>query len=320
MLIRTLDGWEIPERLATPESVVLGRRGMLAGAGLIAGAAMLAPGRAQAEDAAAPAHPGAPIDATAKYPPLRPITAEKYSTTYNNYYEFSTDKDLWEDAQALPMHPWKVQFAGMVDTPRTMGLEDILRQVQLEDRVYRHRCVEAWSMVVPWTGFPLAKLVELAKPSSGAKYVVFQTLADRKTMPGLRQVWYPWPYTDGLTMQEAMTDLAFVVTGMYGKALPPQNGGPFRIHVPWKYGFKSVKSIVRVTFTDQRPDTFWEHLQSSEYGFWANVNPAVPHPRWSQATERVLGGDERIPTEIYNGYGAFVASMYADKTNEKLFM
>jgi sulfoxide reductase catalytic subunit YedY len=336
MLIRNRRGWELPERLASPEALVadrketgrkeVARRDLLVGAGSLVAARSIV-GAAAGLGAASLGEIGligraraAELSAADKYPPGRPITAEADSTTYNNYYEFSPDKDLWRAAQALPMHPWSISFAGMVEKPRTMAIEDLLKQVQLEDRVYRHRCVEAWSMVVPWTGFPMSRLVALAAPLSSAKYVVFETLADRKTMPGLRQVWYPWPYIDSVTMAEATNDLAFIPTGMYGKPLPPQNGGPIRIHLPWKYGFKSVKSIIKVTFTDQRPVGYWEKLQNTEYGFWANVNPAVPHPRWSQASERVLGSDERIPTEIYNGYGAFVAAMYADMPKERLFM
>jgi sulfoxide reductase catalytic subunit YedY len=315
MLIKIPRGWNLPERLVTPEHLVATRRQAL-GAGVIGGALLMsgAGRRAFAADA-----PAADAAAGGKYPPLRPTTPEKDATTYNNYYEFSTDKDLWESAQALKMSPWSISFDGLVDKPRTLGLEDLLKQVPLEDRIYRHRCVEAWSMVVPWTGFPMAKLIALAAPTSAAKYVVFQTVADKKTMPGLRQPWYPWPYTDGLTMAEATNDVAFIVTGMYGKPLPPQNGGPIRIHVPWKYGFKSVKSVIKVTFTDTQPVNFWQKLQSSEYGFWANVNPAVPHPRWSQATERVLGTGDRVPTMIYNGYGEWVADIYKDLTKERLF-
>ena len=307
MLIRTRRGWEIPESQITPEAVVLNRRAVLAGAGLLA-ASRLLPGTARAEGA------------TEKYPAGRPVTPEDVATRYNNFYEFSDDKDLWREAQTLPTTPWSISFEGMVEKPRTLSLEDLLKQVQMQDRVYRHRCVEAWSMTVPWTGFPMAQLVAVAGPTAGAKFVQFESLADKKTMPGLRQPWYPWPYADAVTMEEATNDLAFMVTGMYGKPLPKQDGAPIRIHLPWKYGFKSVKSVVKVTFTDKRPVGFWEKLQSSEYGFWANVNPEVPHPRWSQATERDLGTGKRIPTQIYNGYGAFVAQMYADKSGERLFM
>ena len=174
-------------------------------------------------------------------------------------------------------------------------------------------------MTVPWTGFPLASLVKLAEPLGSATYVKFTTLADTKTMPGLHKPWYPWPYVEGLTLQEAMNDLAFLSIGIYGKTLPPQNGAPIRLNVPWKYGFKSAKSIVKVEFTDKRPQNFWQLLQDSEYGFWANVNPAVPHPRWSQAEERLIGTDDVAPTQIWNGYGEHVAAMYADKQSERLF-
>ena len=174
-------------------------------------------------------------------------------------------------------------------------------------------------MTVPWTGFPLADFIKLAEPTADAKYVAFTSLADPKTMVGLSKSWYPWPFVDSITIEEANNELAFLTVGMYGKTAPPQNGAPIRLTTPWKYGFKQVKSIVRVEFVAKRPIGFWEKLQESEYGFWANVNPAVPHPRWSQAHERLLGSDEMVPTQIWNGYGEFVAAMYADKTNERLF-
>jgi sulfoxide reductase catalytic subunit YedY len=190
----------------------------------------------------------------------------------------------------------------------------------LEERLYRHRCVETWSMAVPWSGFALKSLVEMAKPQSGAKYLQMQTFKDARMAPGQRDFLYPWPYTEGLTMAEANHDLAFIATGIYGKPMPKQNGAPLRLAVPWKYGFKSVKSIVRFTFTDKRPKSFWEGLQASEYGFWANVNPQVAHPRWSQATEKPLGSDERVPTLLYNGYAEQVADLYKDLKGERLFM
>ena len=301
MLIRSRRGWELPENRATPEGFSLGRRALLA-AGL---AVPLLPGLARADD---------------KYPPGRPVTPEKAATTYNNYYEFSTDKDLWEDAQALPQDPWSISFAGLVEKEQTLSLAELLRQVQLEDRVYRHRCVEAWSMVVPWTGFAMARLVALARPLGSAKFVAFTTIADKKHMPGLRMPFYPWPYIDSVTMAEATNDLAFIPTGMYGKPLPPQNGGPIRLVVPWKYGFKSAKSLIKITLSEKRPTVFWQSIQPREYGFWANVNPDVPHPRWSQKTERLLGTGEIVPTRIYNGYGQFVAPLYAGVKHQALFM
>jgi sulfoxide reductase catalytic subunit YedY len=300
-------GWEVSERLVTPAALVLGRRAALAGAGSVA---LAAPALAQA--AAAP-------ERNPKYVAGREITPEKYSTTYNNYYEFSEGKNLWEAAQVIKPRPWTISLEGMLKEPRTIAIDDLLKQVQLEERVYRHRCVEAWAMTVPWTGFPLSQLLKIAEPLGSAKYIVFETAQDPK-MPGLQSPFYPWPYIEGLTLDEAANELAFISTGMYGKALPPQDGGPIRLTVPWKYGFKSAKALAKISFTEKRPMNFWQAIQPSEYGFWANVNPDVSHPRWSQARERLLGSNEMVPTQIYNGYGEFVASLYSDRKNEKLFM
>jgi methionine sulfoxide reductase catalytic subunit len=302
-------GWEIAERWVTPEAVAMNRRSLLAGAAAMTILPGLLPaGAARAQVAVNPA-----------FAPGRPITDEKSVTTYNNYYEFNDTKSVWREAQALKQRPWTIRLEGMLAKPRTIDVDDLLKQVTQEQRVYRHRCVEGWAMTVPWTGFPLAQLLKLAEPQASAKYVVFETAQD-KVMSGLDAPFYPWPYVDGVTIDEAANDLAFISTGMYGKPLPPQNGGPIRLTLPWKYGFKSVKAIVKITFTDKRPNTFWEGIQPAEYGFWANVNPAVPHPRWSQATERLLGSDERVPTQIFNGYAEQVAALYSDRKNEKLFM
>ena len=313
MLIKRRKGWEIPEREATAEALVLRRRDAMAGAAALSLSAstITAPVAARADTA--------PVARNPKYTVDRALTPEKDATTYNNYYEFSEDKDLWRAAQALHQRPWSIELAGMLAKPRTIDIDDLLKQAQLEERVYRHRCVEGWAMTVPWTGFPLSALVKLAEPLGSAKYVVFQTIQD-KTMPGLDAPYYPWPYTEGVTMAEATTDLAFMVTGMYGKPVPPQDGGPIRVALPWKYGFKSAKSIVRVSFVDQRPETFWENLGPDEYGFWANVNPDVPHPRWSQAKETFLNDGHLRPTLIYNGYGAAVAGLYKGLEKEPLFM
>ena len=300
-------GWEIPERLVTPEALMMGRRTALA-AGAIA---LAAPALAQQAGAMTP---------NPKYPPGRAITPEKDATTYNNYYEFSDGKNLWKAAQAMKMQPWSIEIGGEVKQPRTISIEDLLKQVQLEERVYRHRCVEAWAMTVPWTGFPLSQLLKIAEPLGSAKYVVFETGQDTKAMEGLELPFYPWPYIEGLAIDEAANDMAFISTGMYGKPLPPQNGGPLRLTLPWKYGFKSAKALAKITFGQKQPVNFWQAIQPSEYGFWANVNPAVAHPRWSQANERLLGTNELVPTQIYNGYGEFVASLYTNRTNEKLFM
>jgi sulfoxide reductase catalytic subunit YedY len=324
MLIQKRRGWEISDREATPEAIVLGRRGLL---GVAAGAGLLAAGATPARawslfggDKPPPVElKPLPAPRNTRYDGGRPLTDEREATTYNNYYEFGLSKSVYDAAAALKTDPWTVELAGMVKTPRTLGFDDLMKQMKLEERVYRHRCVEAWAMTVPWVGFPLADLIKLAEPLGSATFVKFTTLADPKTMPGLRQSWYPWPYTEGLTMQEAMNELTFLSVGMYGKTIPPQDGAPIRLTVPWKYGFKSAKSIVKVEFTGEQPKTFWQQLQDSEYGFWANVNPAVPHPRWSQAEERLLGAGESVPTKIWNGYGEFVAAMYADKTKERLF-
>lgn len=314
MLIMRRRGWEIAERFATPESVALNRRGLMAGALAMAGASAALPAIAQSADKPLPA------PRNARFVAGRDVTEEKFSTTYNNYYEFGESKNIWRAAQALKLEPWTIRVDGMVKEPKTLDLAALLKQVGLEERVYRFRCVEAWAMTVPYIGFPLADLVKMVEPSGSAKYVVFETAADKATMPGIKSPFYPWPYTEGLAIDEAMNELAFLSVGLYGKVAPPQNGAPIRLTVPWKYGFKHGKSIVKITFTDQRPKTFWEGLQAREYGFWANVNPAVAHPRWSQARERLLGNDEMVPSQIYNGYGEFVASLYADRKNEKLFM
>jgi sulfoxide reductase catalytic subunit YedY len=301
-------GWEIPEHLATPEGFATKRRKLLGGAAALTILPSLA---ARADVKVDPAYTDKTVG--------RALTPEKDATTYNNYYEFSDSKDLWRDAQAMKMAPWSIEFAGLVTKPRKIGLDDLLKQVSLEERVYRHRCVEAWAMTVPWTGFPLSQLLKVAEPLASAKYVVFQTVED-KSMSGLGAPFYPWPYIEGVTIAEAANDLAFISTGLYGKPLPPQNGGPIRLTLPWKYGFKSAKAFIKVTFTEKRPTTFWESIGPSEYGFWANVNPAVPHPRWSQATERLLGSGERVPTQLFNGYAEQVAGLYSNLKNEKLFM
>jgi sulfoxide reductase catalytic subunit YedY len=284
----------------------------------LGGMTIAAPGLALAGDDPSAGRYPAPRQDTFGNP--APVTAEKLATTYNNYYEFDTDKSIWRAAQKLPIRPWTIKVSGKVDRPFEIGFDELLAKMPLEERIYRHRCVETWSMIVPWSGFPLKSLVDYCKPVGNPKYVVMQTLSNPRVMPGQKDFLYPWPYTEGLAMDEAMHELAFVATGLYGKPIPKQNGAPLRLVAPWKYGFKNVKSIVSIEFTDKRPVSFWEKLQGSEYGFWANVNPKVPHPRWSQATEKPLGSDSRIPTQLYNGYAEFVAGLYTNRTAEKLFM
>ena len=321
MLIKTVRGWEIPESRVTPEQVFLNRRSFMVAA--VAGATLLVPGgTAMAED-----DPSAglyPVKINPAYADAgRPVTDQTYNTTFNNYYEFGSSKRIAEAAEKLPIRPWEIVIDGAVEKPMTLGIDDLLKQVTLEERIYRHRCVEAWSMVVPWTGFTVKRLVEIAKPTSNAKFLRFETFNKPEVAsgqaPGLFTS-YPWPYIEGITMAEAMNDLPLMVTGAYGKPLPKSMGAPLRLHLPWKYGFKSIKGIVRVSFTAERPVSFWETLGPSEYGFWANVNPEVAHPRWSQATEQVLDIGERVPTLLYNGYGGQVAALYAGMDAEKLFM
>jgi sulfoxide reductase catalytic subunit YedY len=318
MLIRRRRGWELPESMATPEALYFGRRELLriGAAGAVA-AGLPAGARAEADPSAGLY----PFKRNEAYKLDRELTDEKVASTYNNFYEFGSHKRIADAAQALPIRPWTVQIDGMVEAPFTIGIDELLAKLPKEERLYRLRCVEAWSMAVPWSGFPMRALVDLAKPLGSAKYVEMLTFLDAKVAPGQRQFWYPWPYREGVTIEEATNELTFLVTGAYGKPLPKQFGAPLRLALPWKYGFKSIKSIVKFNFVEQRPVSFWEKLQSGEYGFWANVNPMVPHPRWSQATEEVIGaGGKRVPTLPYNGYGEFVAHLYKGKENERLFL
>ena len=325
--------WSLPDKDATDEDVYLNRRRLLTAMG-VGGVILAAPAvphvwrnmQAMMPKAApiAPPEPDPsanlyPVKRNAAYTLDRPVTDERDATTYNNFYEFGSHKSISAAAQALRIRPWQVRLDGMVEKEQTIEIDDLLAKMPLEERLYRHRCVEAWSMAVPWSGFALKALVDLAKPLGSAKYVRMETFNDPEMAPGQEASWYPWPYIEGLTIEEATNDLAFIATGLYGKPIPRQNGAPLRLAVPWKYGFKSIKSIVRFTFTETRPITFWEDVQAAEYGFWANVNPEVSHPRWSQATERVLGTGERVPTLLYNGYAEQVAHLYKDLQNERLF-
>jgi methionine sulfoxide reductase catalytic subunit len=313
-------GWEIPEHHATPEHLFLDRRAFLAATGMAA--ISLSPTLALAQRAADVPDPTTdlyPVKRNEKYVLDRAITDENINTNYNNFYEFGASKQIARNAQALKLCPWTVKIDGMVENAQEIGLDDLIRKMPLEERLYRHRCVEAWGMAIPWSGFPLAKLVELAKPLSSAKYLRMEAFLDPVVAPAQKQTWHPWPYVEGLTMAEATNELAFLAIGAYGKPVSKSQGAPLRLAVPWKYGFKSIKSITHFTFTDQRPKTYWEALQASEYGFWANVNPQVPHPRWSQASESLIGVGERRPTQLFNGYAEFVAGIYKGLENERLW-
>ena len=322
MLIKRRQGWEMPERLVTPEHVFVNRRKFLAAtAGMTIGG--LLSGTALAASKKAPPDPTAdlyPAERNLRYRVERPITEERLAATYNNFYEFGSHKSIHRAAQRLETRPWTVTIDGMVEKEQVIDIDTLIRAMPLEERIYRFRCVERWSMVVPWSGFPMQALVDYAKPLSGAKYVRMETFHNPEVATGQRQVWYPWPYVEGVSMAEALNELTFMVTGVYGKPLAKQFGAPLRLALPWKYGFKSIKSLVKFTFTDKRPVSFWEEILPQEYGFWANVNPKVRHRRWSQAEEQLLGTNERIPTLPWNGYGDFVAHMYKDLQSEKLFM
>ncbi len=322
MLIKSIRPWDLREAAATPEHVFMNRRQFIASASAAAAIGAIggpfAAGEARAETD--PSFGLYPAKRNEAYTIEREITPELINASYNNFYEFGSQKSVAAAAQALEIRPWDVKIDGEVEQEMTLGIDELIRKMTLEERLYRHRCVEAWSMTIPWSGFAFKDLVALARPLSSAKYVQMQTFHDPDMARGQRAAWYPWPYTEGLTMAEATNDLAFLVTGAYGKPAAKQFGAPLRLAVPWKYGFKSIKSIVRFTFTSKRPVSFWEETGPREYGFWANVNPEVPHRRWSQATERVLGTNERIPTVLYNGYGEQVADLYKGMEGQNLFM
>lgn len=261
------------------------------------------------------------IGGAAQAAPLQPNSWEEI-TSYNNYYEFGTGKDdPSRNAHTLTTSPWTVKIDGMVDKPGDYDFDDIISKMTLEERIYRFRCVEAWSMVVPWDGFELADLLALAGVQSGARYVAFETLYRPEEMPGQKAPILDWPYIEGLRLDEAMHPLTIMATGIYGKPMPNQNGAPLRLVVPWKYGFKSIKSVVRITLTDRQPPTTWNKTNAREYGFYSNVNPQVDHPRWSQASERRIGAglfSKRVPTPMFNGYDE-VASLYSGMDLKKNF-
>jgi len=326
-LIQIKKSWEIPETEITPEKVYLNRRRFmknLIGAGISATALSTLTSCAD-NSTTSPISRAVTLPNISKFTPNpnfaqveRPITDEALATKYNNFYEFGSGKSIWENAQALPTENWKVEVTGLVKNSRIYDIDELQKKFPLEERIYRFRCVEAWSMVVPWLGFPMKLLMADVEPTSKAKYVRFISFYDPQITkgPGFWAGGYPWPYTEGLRIDEMANELAFFAMGMYGKSLPKQNGAPLREVIPWKYGFKGAKSIVKIEFLEQRPATFWNTLIPNEYGFEANVNPEVPHPRWSQATERIVSEGaswswEKRPTLLYNGYAEYVAGLYS---------
>ena len=294
----------------TPYSQYLSRRDFLKAAGLITGSAVLA--------ACAPkfAQPALPSEEAVDFPAETdelgdPTNSFDDITNYNNFYEFTTDKQgVAPLSRNFTPEPWTVEVYGLVKNPKTYAIEDLLSKFTQEERIYRLRCVEAWSMVIPWTGFTLASLLDEVEPTSDAKYVRFETVLRPKEMPGQNSPFYPWPYQEGLRLDEAMNELTILATGLYGQPMPNQNGAPIRLVVPWKYGFKSIKSIVKIELVAEQPATLWNSVGANEYGFYSNVNPDRPHPRWSQASERRIGELSRRPTLMFNGYAEQVASLY----------
>ncbi len=310
--MRRVKSWILAGSAVTPRPVYEARRRLLhAGAGLVVGS--LLPVRSRAVAPAGGVFANAPRGG---FGTDEALTPHEFVTGYNNFYEFGTDKaDPAAHAHSLRPRPWQVVIDGAVASPLTLDIDEFLKPQQLEERIYRLRCVEGWSMVIPWIGLPLADVLRRVEPLGSAKYVEFTTLHDPEQMPGQRRDVLPWPYVEGLRLDEAMHPLSFLAVGVYGDLLPNQNGAPLRLVVPWKYGFKSVKSIVRIRFTEQQPKTAWNVVAPREYGFYANVNPAVDHPRWSQARERRLGQGlftARRPTLPFNGYAEEVASLYSD--------
>ncbi|MFK7803873.1 MAG: protein-methionine-sulfoxide reductase catalytic subunit MsrP [Anaerolineae bacterium] len=328
MLIKRKSGLEIPSSEITSESLYASRRQFIRGAGAIAAGAMLTACRPERPpEAAAVAQPevaagsGAAAEETVAEAVAEVVaqtdelgdalTSFNDITTYNNFYEFTTDKSgVAPLAEGFQTDPWTVEISGHVNNPGTFNVADMLTKYDQEERIYRLRCVEAWSMVIPWQGFPLSKLLKEVEPTSKAKYVRFETLLDPERLPGQKSPWYTWPYVEGLRVDEAMHDLTLMATGIYGKELLPQNGAPLRLVVPWKYGFKSIKSIVKIELVEEQPTSLWMSAAPNEYGFFSNVNPEVNHPRWSQGSERRIGEFSRRETLPFNGYAEQVASLY----------
>ncbi|MCY4401068.1 MAG: protein-methionine-sulfoxide reductase catalytic subunit MsrP [Candidatus Poribacteria bacterium] len=316
--IKIPKGWEIPENRVTPESTYINRRKFIKDLGIVgAGALSLFSSTACAQNKGVAkqleAYQKEKLSAVKNenFNVTREQTKEIVAATYNNFYEFTSSKStVWKRVERFKTRPWEIEITGHVENPMTIDVDDLIKQMPLEERIYRFRCVETWAMVVPWVGFPMKALLEKVQPKSSAKYVRMETFFDPDVAPHQNDARLPWPYVEGLTLAEAMNELTLMVVGIYGHVLPPQHGSPLRLIVPWKYGFKSIKSIVSIELTDKKPRNFWNVILPREYGFEANVNPKVPHPRWSQASEWMIGSMDRHPTKIYNGYGEYVAHLY----------
>ena len=316
--IKIPKGWEIPENQVTSESDYINRRKFIKDLGIASASALLfsssnaCAGKQGVEKQLEPFQAQKlAAENNSRFTVERPITDEVVAATYNNYYEFTSSKStVWKRVDKFITRPWEIEISGMVEKPMTLDVDDLIKQMPIEERIYRFRCVERWAMVVPWIGFPMKALLEKVQSTADAKYVRMLTFLDPDMAPEQHNVRMPWPYFEGLTLAEAMNDLTLLVVGIYGHVLPPQHGAPIRLIVPWKYGFKSIKSIVSIELTDQKPRTFWNTLGPREYDFEANVNPNLPHPRWSQAKEWMIGSGDIYKTVIYNGYGDAVAHLY----------
>ena len=310
MYIKKKKSWEISDSSVTDESYFRNRRSFVSSLGKSALMFSLYPSFSLASYQTT-------NKLNEKYFLPLPYTSEKLATTYTNFYEFGSSKNIWRRASKLKVDNWSIKIDRLVKKKKTFDIDKLKKLIGLEERIYRFRCVEGWAMVVPWLGFPVNKILEIVDPDKDANYVRFETFYDPKIAQGQKQSWYPWPYVEGISLEEAKNDLAFFATGMYGKDIPNQNGAPLRLVLPWKYGFKSIKSIVKITFTKEKPIGLWEKLAPKEYGFWANVNPNVPHPRWSQSKEQLLGTNEFQKTQIYNGYEENVSYLYSNFSQQE---
>ncbi|MEL6938432.1 MAG: protein-methionine-sulfoxide reductase catalytic subunit MsrP [Cyanobacteria bacterium J06598_1] len=326
--------WQLLERQSTSENIFFNRKksrrqflktSLSAGIGLTGAIALNScrPALKESERAEFEATLGRKLQNFSTNPDFKalensPTTPQEYASRFNNFYEFGGTKNIWREAQALPSEDWKLTVGGLVNQPKTYDADDLLKVFPLEERIYRFRCVEAWAMVVPWLGFPMRKLIEAVDPKPEAKFVRFESYFDSEVTkgPGVSLSSLPWPYQEGLSIEEMANELSFFAVGVYGRTLPKQHGAPVRMVMPWKYGFKGAKSIVKIEFVAEQPVTYWNSISPNEYDFEANVNPQVPHPRWSQASERLMGeGNDwdwkRQPTLLYNGYGEYVAGLYS---------